>query len=36
VALTHMPDIAKSGEAGAEVPAAKGDDKQPSTGIMTH
>jgi ATP-dependent Lon protease len=37
VALTHMPDVAKDGEAGAAVAASKGgDDKQPSTGVVTH
>jgi len=36
VALTHMPSVAKEGDAGAAVPSAGGDDKKPTTGVLTH
>jgi ATP-dependent Lon protease len=36
IALTHMPNVAKDGEAGAAVPSTGGDDKKPTTGVLTH
>jgi ATP-dependent Lon protease len=37
IALTHMPNVAKNGEAGAAVAASTGgDDKKPTTGVVTH